>query len=1401
MSASVAAPPKATSSSSTAPTPQPTNASLPPSRPMPQRRRSRPSSLSSSSVVTIVSAARSPTSPAPSRPSTSPLATGRPRPGPTQEAVPAASRPAPGPDHHQRSLSALPFRRSNSSVGAREHSGPLNRWSQSSASSVSSSGNRKGRLSKRLSFRGSGPFGSWGRDNSQSESPPRDLAPKARSSDRSPSRDRLAHARPSVGLARPATKAEPSSLASRADPALVTRTSLSQAVDDCDSPATPAAVTPGTGELLTPATYSPAPDYFGSTWQEKAQASPPRASLSRTQTAPVGVQPKTSDPSFPDLDVRPLASSGAAAHVQPLRAQTSRTEAEWDRPAGRRGPPRDSLGRLRGGDVGGEAVQSSKRGTRERPDRVPSQKAMLSKALQKANTAVLLDNAQNFEGAMEAYGHACVLLQQVMKRSSGDEDRRKLEAIRNTYGSRISELRSMPSQDRDGGKALPARPGSGPIDMDSSLSVLSDGDEDGNANGAVINTATVTTILDDRAFVADYRESRAIEPSRVPKRRESLLPSPFDAAGPKAWGKGPRQPLQDPLVETSIQLTVPMVRDYMPPPLSPRRPMSPTAPSPERAGPRSPRKDTSDPLWADPILNRQRSRADSNESTSWLDTIDESGPSSRSSVHSRSSSLRLRRKRIRAASGATEAEFDAALDAAVEAAYDDGFEPAEDEEEDGTFNGEVVSNARRNVELAKERVREAEREAAIQMAKDRQRRRPRENAFRDRRDSVELEYREDEAEEEERMLEEMTRGFVMDESEYDLQSKSALPRQSDSSGFSGRTWGSSIGSNPTTAATSLQTLAEAPGMPSIPSKLQPKTPGALPTPSVASPTPPTPTANVPPPPPPPPPPASAPPGPPSPIGLQAPSVRNRRLSARLSGQSQEPKPLKIETAPKLPPGAGAGGPLTERRAASPSRTSDGAVLTSPPKTASAVAPTSQVTAGSLLRAQGAAVPPMPARRVPSPTPGAQSADGNVLATPGLSKTLSQESDGAIPPVPQSGSPGRWTNKGPKGTDYLRKIHSSSSLKSRNFAVSSPDESDPSPTTPQGTSFASGVRAHQKGHAPSVPALPTPTTAAFTVNGLPTGGLYLFDSDIHSPHSPGSPNPTAANAPLPLEPCPVESMLRPFWLMRCLYQTIAHPRGGYMSTRLFVPTDVWRVKGVKLKGVEEKVSCCDLLTAALLKLGKVDTCDADALLEEMQSLEAVLDQVQTALTKKLGNDVGVQGSSAMLKDAPAGGEPGPPADAAPSKSSAGSSKSSYLSWKRLRSKNSGAGLTNAFVGTSGGSKEAPAKDGSTMSSLPMTSLPMVRHAKRDVEQVRFTGPNSVYMSALARLFDAAQALDQIARQVEDPGLRHSSPTHVGLELSTRQASEFFGFYVCRFALTDMSMMLDKFIKRGSEWVLM
>jgi len=272
---------------------------------------------------------------------------------------------------------------------------------------------------------------------------------------------------------------------------------------------------------------------------------------------------------------------------------------------------------------------------------------------------------------------------------------------------------------------------------------------------------------------------------------------------------------------------------------------------------------------------------------------------------------------------------------------------------------------------------------------------------------------------------------------------------------------------------------------------------------------------------------------------------------------------------------------------------------------------------------------------------------------------------------------------------------------------------------------------------TVPILPTPTGANFTPNGLPSDGLYLFDSHIHSPTQPGFPNTMVANHPAPLEPCPESFLLRPFWLMRCIYQTIAHPSGGYLSTKLFIPRDAWRVKNAKIKALEEKVSSCDLLTAALLKLSQVDMYDADAVLEEMQSFESVLDQVQTALSKKLGSEVGVQGAMPLFKMSPVSDDTMGTTDTLPFKASNGPSTKSYLSsWRKLRSKNSGFGSAAAPPN----SKET-SKDNLTINTLPMTPTPTTQPTKRNVTQLQFNGPNANYVGALARLCDAAQAIGE------------------------------------------------------------
>ncbi|PSS06669.1 hypothetical protein M430DRAFT_37760 [Amorphotheca resinae ATCC 22711] len=76
----------------------------------------------------------------------------------------------------------------------------------------------------------------------------------------------------------------------------------------------------------------------------------------------------------------------------------------------------------------------------------PEIHAVLSKALQKANIAVLRDNNNDYSSAIDSYTDACNLLGQVIEVAHGVEDVRKLESIKNTYFSRITELELLPGR-------------------------------------------------------------------------------------------------------------------------------------------------------------------------------------------------------------------------------------------------------------------------------------------------------------------------------------------------------------------------------------------------------------------------------------------------------------------------------------------------------------------------------------------------------------------------------------------------------------------------------------------------------------------------------------------------------------------------------------------------------------------------------------------------------------------------------------------------------------------------------------------------------------------------------------------------------------------------------------------
>lgn len=919
--------------------------------------------------------------------------------------------------------------------------------------------------------------------------------------------------------------------------------------------------------------------------------------------------------------------------------------------------------------------------TRERTEK--DKKAMLSKALQKANTAVLLDNAQNFEAALEAYSDACRLLQQVMDRSSGAEDKRKLDAIKNTYTTRIEELQeleeSRPLTRLE--KGLPSRPMSDDGSVKSPRVGSSSPVEESSElieEPTVIETARMTRIVDmpqlsyplsgnrDSFFSRTLADVERVgqtsdEPSRSMNRHDAIHEHENEPAEP-----------------TSVaQLSLPdnPRNTYMPAPLLPRKQSSPTLESAKDQSWGLPQQEPTQPTH-----DVSRDRTESNASVSWLDTIDESGSSDTSSVHSHSSNNGLHRKHIRNATGETDPDFDEAFDAAVEAAYNEGLEP----DLDGRSRRETIHAEPHSESALDENVSPMD----VSHVKD--------------------EFEDDE--EEERILNEFTQdyghGF-----KFDLDSKSALPRQSDSSGYSRSTWQSSQVSDRNTAGSSLST---------VPEDLLNARFSGKPASIVSSVN--TVRADGPPPGPPP---TSALPRPPSPTDKRnSATVRARRLSG------QNAKQLRIETSTARP---------VSRKRASTFHHSPSVSMTDEEQRSRIFG--SDVLIGAPLE---------PSTSDPEHEQVLRSPPSIDLALH-LPNDVSISRAGSVRVNNSEEHPGELR---PMKSNLFRRNKSSISLRDHQASLPLRDDSDHTVSTPMSATFAT-LRTKRSLEPLTSQRTNFPSLSAQPVDGQYVNGAYLFDTALSVSHAPSSPrSQTETSQPAGLEPCPESSLLRPFWLMRAIGSSITHPRGGFVTSRLFVPRDVWQTRGVKLKSLDEKVANCDLLTAALGRIAGVDTYDADAVMEELQGFEEVMERVQATLTKKLGSDVGVHGAMSMFRDATAtsgnGGMSTSNADAASGttdKAAKSNSGKSYLSsWRKLRSKSSGTPLsstTNSSKINTSANATGDKGEPYTMASVPMTNfIPVERRGQKaapNLKGMAFEGPQKEYMGSLARLVQGMSIL--------------------------------------------------------------
>ena len=295
--------------------------------------------------------------------------------------------------------------RSLSNTGFKEGVGNLNRWSQSTTSSRASgqpnnpkteqSSSRRRSFATRMSIGGSSALNDLKSATGNSSPPSRKLLTKHR---RSPSKGDLVDKHgpdplpPLTFQPNPVDSARGISVLQLAPPSLVTPTPSVESAD-----------------------------YFSEPQSGTSLAS------SRTTTR----GPATPGGSEISRNVQPPKESSHSRSGPSLSSLTSERTVQDSQEPGRRGHSRTREGQKGSAGTDGGSSTSSIRSDKERgrKHRSPSQKTMLSKALQKANTAVLLDNAQNFEGAMDAYEDACRLLEQVMLRSTGQEDRMKLQSI------------------------------------------------------------------------------------------------------------------------------------------------------------------------------------------------------------------------------------------------------------------------------------------------------------------------------------------------------------------------------------------------------------------------------------------------------------------------------------------------------------------------------------------------------------------------------------------------------------------------------------------------------------------------------------------------------------------------------------------------------------------------------------------------------------------------------------------------------------------------------------------------------------------------------------------------------------------------------------------------------------
>ncbi|GAA5989478.1 hypothetical protein JCM11641_007315 [Rhodosporidiobolus odoratus] len=334
---------------------------------------------------------------------------------------------------------------------------------------------------------------------------------------------------------------------------------------------------------------------------------------------------------------------------------------------------------------------------------------------------------------------------------------------------------------------------------------------------------------------------------------------------------------------------------------------------------------------------------------------------------------------------------------------------------------------------------------------------------------------------------------------------------------------------------------------------------------------------------------------------------------------------------------------------------------------------------------------------------------------------------------------------------------------------------------------------------------TPVSGVFPASSFRSTAASSVTTTQHHFH-PSQSGGVFLSAGLPSPPLPssiasrdfsgtVPAVRKPFHLMRLVISTIpvsssaaggaGKSGGGYLSEKLFVPSAMWTQAGAKLVALETKVRMLELISSGLLDAqnagkglllvpthssaaARIAQDEAIRFARELDSFEGMTEAVQSTLGKKLGQ--GVFGAT--------GGGIG------------GGSGSSLKGDKDPKT----------------GRKGSSASFSAWSSKLSM-SLNRVTNGGANLDS------QATYVDTLARVFKQAQVLDQhlallfpsptdvvpTADEPSNPYLLLPDIDRHRLERQLRKASEFFGVVVCRFVMRDTAVLLDKFVKRGGGWL--